>query len=209
MHKNIRQPTGGYSNYLARRKRRTIKMIVFAVIFIPVVVLLSKIGYNTYIDNAYPQKYSTFVEQYAAKNQLNEEFVYAVIKCESGFDPEAVSSIGARGLMQMTEDTFDWVKSRMNDPREENTTFSDLYDPETSIRYGTFLLNILMSDFNNNETSVLCAYHAGRGITMEWLNDPEYSTDGENITYIPYGNTSVYVDRVLKAQKMYQDLYYS
>ena len=54
----------------------------------------------------YPRKYNDLVEQYAAEYDLDPLLVYSFIRTESGFDPGATSSVDARGLMQMTEETF-------------------------------------------------------------------------------------------------------
>ena len=72
----------------------------------------------------YPRKYSDLVEYYAGKYSLDEKMLYAVIRTESNFDPNAQSSVDARGLMQITEITFDWIKSNIA-PGEE-LTFVDL-----------------------------------------------------------------------------------
>ena len=51
------------------------------------------------------------MEQWAAEYELDPLLVYAFIRTESGFDPAATSSVEARGLMQMTEETFIWLRS--------------------------------------------------------------------------------------------------
>ena len=56
---------------------------------------------------------------------------YAFIRTESGFDPAATSSVEARGLMQMTEETFIWLRSKI--APDEGLTFDELYDPDVSI----------------------------------------------------------------------------
>ena len=53
----------------------------------------------------YPTKYSEYVEKYSEENGLDKYLVYAIIKAESNFNPEATSSSGARGLMQLMEET--------------------------------------------------------------------------------------------------------
>ena len=53
----------------------------------------------------------------------------------------------------------------------------------------------------------LSAYHAGRGITNQWLDNPQYSGDGETLDVIPYADTSQYVDSVLGTYRVYQRLY--
>ena len=68
----------------------------------------------------YPRKYSRQVEQWAAEYNLDPLLVYAFIRTESGFDPAATSSVEARGLMQMTEETFIWLRSKI--APDENLT---------------------------------------------------------------------------------------
>ena len=77
----------------------------------------------------YPRKYSRQVEQWAAEYELDPLLVYAFIRTESGFDPAATSSVEARGLMQMTEETFIWLRSKI--APDEGLTFDDLYDPDS------------------------------------------------------------------------------
>ena len=60
----------------------------------------------------YPMDYVNFVEIYAEENNLDESFVYAVIECESGYDKQAVSYADARGLMQLTPETFSWLQRK-------------------------------------------------------------------------------------------------
>ena len=61
----------------------------------------------------YPCKYPQVVETYAAAYDLDPLLIYTFIRTESGFDPMAESEVGARGLMQMTEETFEWIKTKL------------------------------------------------------------------------------------------------
>ena len=87
----------------------------------------------------YPRKYNDLVEQYAAEYDLDPLLVYSFIRTESGFDPGATSSVDARGLMQMTEETFLWLRSKLG--LGEEVSFGDLYDPDVSIRFGCYYLH--------------------------------------------------------------------
>ena len=53
----------------------------------------------------------------------------------------------------------------------------------------------------------LAAYNGGSGNVTKWLNDPEYSSDGENLTYIPFKETKKYVDKVSTRYNIYKFLY--
>ena len=58
----------------------------------------------------YPIKYKTEVEEASNNYGIEKELIYAIIKCESGFDKEAHSHANAIGLMQITPDTFKWLQ---------------------------------------------------------------------------------------------------
>lgn len=190
-------------NYRRRKRNKAPIVITIAVIVLILLAIVGYFGYNRFIENSYPIKYQSYVEKYAAENHLNKYFVYAVIKTESGFDPSAESNVGARGLMQIMEDTFDWIKFKSND---DNAVYYDMYDAETNIRYGCMLLGFLMEEFGDVET-VAAAYHAGRGNVNSWLADKKYSSDGVHLDTIPISDTAHYVDKIKKAMNKYIKLY--
>lgn len=175
-----------------------------AAVILCVLGLLLYNGYRSCRMAFYPIKYQQYVDNYAKQNGLSPSFVYAVIRCESSFDPNALSSIGARGLMQLTPETFWWVQGRL----KVKPQLSDdaLYDPETNIRYGSALLSELISEFGTRETA-LAAYHAGRSNVKKWLADPRYSHDHVTLYHIPFADTRAYVQKVLRTQEIYRKLY--
>lgn len=178
-----------------------------AILIILGVSVLSGFLYNIIWDHVdrkrYPQEYSEFVSEYASVYGVPEYIVYAVIKTESDFSSNAVSSAGAVGLMQMTPDTFDWVSmlmKRTNDP-------GMLYDPETNIEYGTYLLSYLYMKYNRWDT-VFAAYNAGMAQTDIWLQDPACTDENGKLTAIPFEETEEYVKKVNDAIDVYRRLYY-
>ncbi len=187
-----------------RRKRSTAPvMIAVVLIFALIIGIVGYFGYRYYLEKTYPLGYQDYVECYAKENRISKYLVYAVIKTESGFRPDAVSNVGARGLMQIMEDTFDWIKFKSDD---EETVYYDMYDPKTNIDFGCRLLGYLYEEFGNVET-VAAAYHAGRGGVNEWLEDSRYSKDGVHLDVIPIPDTAHYVDKITKAMDMYIELY--
>jgi len=175
-------------------------------LIIAMVLLISLVVYSRrlYLKNAYPIKYSEFVLKYSEENNLDPYFVYAVIRTESDFQKNATSSVNAKGLMQITEITFDWINTKLGD---KQSSFEDMYNPETNIRYGTFLLSFLKNELGSNK-NILCGYHAGINKAKEWLKDAQISTDGEIIeSKIPFPDTKAYVNKVMKTYNMYLNLY--
>ncbi len=184
-----------------RKKKRSKAPVIAAVLLIIAIVLAlaGYFGYGLYLDYTYPLKYEYYVERYSEEYNVDKYFVYAVIRTESGFDKDAVSDAGARGLMQIMEETFDWVKFRMGD---EDTVYYDMFKPEINIKYGCWLLGYLYDEFGSVEVAA-AAYHAGRGNVNNWLADSRYSSDGVHLDEIPIGDTAHYVSKITKAMDVY------
>ena len=94
----------------------------------------------------HPRKYAEYVVVYAEAYNVPEDVIYAVIRTESHFDSAAVSRAGAVGLMQLMPETFLWLT---NDMLGEHLSEAVLYDPETNIRYGTYLLSRLYTRYGD------------------------------------------------------------
>jgi soluble lytic murein transglycosylase-like protein len=114
----------------------------------------------------------------------------------------AVSSAGAIGLMQMMPDTYEWLCKKTGDL----CIPAMLYDPETNIRYGTYLLSFLYTRYGNWDTA-LAAYNAGLGNVDQWLEDPAYAGENGTLKEIPYKETRNYIKRVNEARRLYESLY--
>lgn len=155
----------------------------------------------------HPLYYAGLIEQYAASQGLDPALVSAIILCESSFDPLAESRLGARGLMQLMEDTAAWVAHKLDEDGAEYS-FDRLYDPETNIRFGTWYLGYLSRRFDGDAKKIVCAYHAGQGNVDSWLSNPQYSHDGVTLDTIPTQDTAAYASRVLRAQAVYQKYYF-
>lgn len=153
----------------------------------------------------YLRKYSRQVEQWAAEYELDPLLVYAFIRTESGFDPAATSSVEARGLMQMTEETFIWLRSKI--APDEGLLFANLYDPETSIRFGCYYLHLCMERYNGDVATAAAAYHSGWGTVDALLQMEEHSADGETLQGFPYSQMNHYVKKITSCYARYQRIY--
>lgn len=155
----------------------------------------------------HPLVYADFITAYSAVQNLDPALVAAVILCESSFNPSAESRLGARGLMQLMEDTAGWVAHKL-DEDDASYSFDLLYDPQTNIRFGTWYLGYLSRRFDGDATKVVCAYHAGQGNVDAWLKNPLYSRDGVTLDVIPTDDTAAYAKRVLSARDVYRKYYF-
>ena len=174
-------------------------------------------------------QYRRLIEQYAAQYGVDPAFVSAIIMEESSYDPRAVSSKGARGLMQFMPKTFDWVRKNCG---YRDADFDVVFQPEPAIKMGCYLLNYIIGQIGTDDPFlVACSYHAGwadKGVGY-WLKNycidqvayqnellrgagSAYycSTDGAyilNTDRIP-DNTRKYARRVLNSYAIYLQNYY-
>lgn len=151
---------------------------------------------------AYPLKYSDIIESTADEMELDRALLYALVKAESSFDSNAVSNAQAKGLTQITPETFLWLQTKTGEEHPDEA----LFEPDISVYYGAWFLSYLLDEFGDEKTA-LAAYHAGRGIVSEWLLNEELSYDGKTLDSIPYKDTAAYADRVLKIKNIYKNLY--
>ena len=151
----------------------------------------------------YPIKYTEIVEACAREYDVPSEMVYAVIHTESSFNEDAVSRVGAKGLMQIIDETNEWIAL----VKGEDVMSERIFEPEINIDRGTWLLSYLYREFGAWEEA-LAAYNAGIGRVRTWLEDPEISADGVTLDRIPFGETAEYVSKVIKAAEKYRELYF-
>ncbi len=184
------------------KKKSHLKKSVFAAVLLIFAVCLFFAAKQPVLEYLYPQKYSEYVEKYAKEYNIDEYLLYSVIRTESSFDPNAVSVAGARGLTQITEDTFNWLLTKTG----ESYDFDDLFDAELSVKYSALFLSILHSEYNCMKTEI-AAYHAGMGHVSSWLGDSQYSEDGINLITTPISDTNHYISKVSDAYEMYIKIY--
>lgn len=153
----------------------------------------------------YPLHYQEYVEYYAGKYGIDPMILYAFIRTESNFDPNVDSNADARGLMQITEVTFDWIKTKIA-PTEE-LTFDDLYDPETNIRFGTYFVCYCLKKYDNHLATAAAAYHNGLGAVDALLTETQYSTDGVTLEHYPYPQMRQYVKKITESYQRYSEIY--
>lgn len=144
----------------------------------------------------FPLEYKEEIIAYSDEYGVSPSLVAAIIKAESNWQTDAVSSADAKGLMQLSDTTFNWIA-------QDN---EDIFDPETNIRYGTFYFSKLFDTYGDTDTA-LAAYNAGSGNVDRWLLDSRYSKNGNTIDSTPYGETNRYVKKINIYEKIYEWIY--
>lgn len=161
-------------------------------------------AYRRFLIGIYPCMYAEEVTDAAEEFDVDAYLIYAVIHTESHFNPDALSVAGAKGLMQLTDDTYQWAIQREQSGAEADP--QNLFNPAVNIHYGVYVLSLLGEQFEDTDT-ILAAYNAGQGRVRKWLADPAYSDDGKTLNDIPYSETKDYIRRVRETQDRYRRLY--
>ncbi len=138
------------------------------------------------------------------KNVATENIVYAVMRRESFFDPYAISSSNAIGLMQIIPPTGKWIASKIGD---RNFDITDLFHIEKNIQFGRWYINYLLKRFDNNIFYTFGAYNCGPGCISRVLKRNKIKNIEEFIELIPYRETRYYVKYVYLNLKVYNQIY--
>ncbi len=150
----------------------------------------------------YKLAYEEEIVASAREFRLDPYLVCGVIYTESGFRSQARSGVGALGLMQLMPATGLEEAELLG---IEGVSEEGLYEPALNVRLGCCYLRKLLDEFGNDAVA-LAAYNAGPGRTRQWLKEYGVKEDG-SLLYIPYPETSKYVDRVRSARGVYERLY--
>ena len=185
--------------------RRSVKTLLLLAVLVVVGACLLRLGHDYFMRTAYPLGYREIVEEEAQTQGVDPALVYAVMKAESNFDPNADSDAGARGLMQITEVTFDWIKMKI--APKESLTFDDLYDPETNIRFGSYFVSYCLDRYSGHLATAAAAYHSGVGTVDGLLGQEAYSTDGVTLDHYPYPQMRLYVKKITESYQHYSEIY--
>ena len=183
-------------------KKRKDFLIYFSILICS--LLFTIFYYNKFMKMVYPIQYDYIVLEACKKYEVEPELIYAIIKSESNFDQNAKSKAGAYGLMQITEDTFQWLQMYTDD---KYLSLSELLNPEINILYGTMMISMLKNKYFSEDVA-LCAYNAGMSNVEKWLKDENFTENGEELNFVPYKETRDYVHRVVETKTIYKNLYF-
>lgn len=183
-------------------KFRYKKILIFIIII--AIIIVSVFAVRWVATKLYPINYKEHISKYAEVYDVDPLLIAAIIRAESKYYKDAESHKGARGLMQITTATGEWIAQKI---AIEDYHSDMLYDPEINIMMGCWYIDNLKKQFDNNIELVLAAYNGGSGNVGKWLKNSKYSSDGVNLFDIPFKETRDYVQRVQNNYKVYSKLY--
>jgi soluble lytic murein transglycosylase len=173
-------------------------------ILLIIVIIIAGANYKRIIKFFYPVKYEVSVIKYSEEYGLNPYLIFALIRVESKFNPEAVSQKNAMGLMQITSQTGRYISKLLG---ENEFNEHKLLDPETNIKYGIFYFRKLLNSFDGNLDCALAAYNGGEGNVRKWVKTNDRGEKVLNLSDIPFNETRQYLKRVNKYYAIYKFIY--
>ena len=148
----------------------------------------------------YPIAFQDTLAPQAQRLSLDLSWIYGLIRQESVFRPNAVSAVGALGLMQLMPATGRAIGARLGVTLDDRRA---LLDPETNLTVGSEYLNSLLRRFEGSEPLATAAYNAGENRVDDWLPDAGSLPADAWIDSIPYTQTRIYVRRVMAHTVMF------
>lgn len=176
---------------------------LWGILFIIIIICIG-INYKSILKMLYPIQYESIVEKYSNEYQLDSYMVYSLIRVESKFNPYAKSSKAAKGLMQITPQTGNYIATLIGNKNFNN---DNLYDPELNIKYGCFYFSKLLRDFDGSLNCAIAAYNGGEGNVRKWMTIDKNGKKSLNIEDVQFSETKQYMKRVNKYYEIYKFLY--
>jgi len=136
------------------------------------------IGRPSYLTRG--ERFHPLIVRVSKEHNVDPALVKAIIMAESGYNPQAVSKVGARGLMQLMPGTAD------------SLGVQDIFDPEENVSGGVKYLKQLLNEFGGEIKLALAAYNAGSRKVKAYKGVP------------PIGATQVYINKVIEYYQHYR-----
>ena len=186
---------------MSRKVRRRFRKLIILIIIVLALVLSATPIKTKLTRRIYRKEYTEYVVKYSEQYGVEENLIYALIKAESNFNPNAVSHQNAKGLMQLMDSTAEDLAKKC----KINLKDKDILDPDVNIQLGTQYLASLLNKYECVEVA-LAAYNAGSGNVDKWIKDGIIKADGSDIENIPYKETNTYVRKIMRDYKIYKQL---
>lgn len=180
------------------KKKRAVAAILLCILLAG---LAAGLGYFWWLHHSYPFKWQDEIKAGTADYAEDPLFIAAIIRTESSWRPDAVSSVGATGLMQIMPQTGADIASR------NGWEFSEekLSDPAFNIRLGCWYVDYLGKTFNGDKILQLAAYNAGLKNVYKWIDEGRMKKGADGI---PFKETREFVRKVLDSYEKYKTLYH-
>ena len=166
------------------------------------ILTLGRTPYRSDLILRFPLAYRELITHQARHQRLDLPWVYAIVRQESAFQPDARSKSGALGLMQIMPRTGREIAGKLNKKLRNK---HQLLDTDLNVRFGSSYLRTLLDTLGNHPILATAAYNAGPNAVKKWLpKDKEMPAD-RWIESVPYTQTREYLRRVFAYTAIYEN----
>jgi len=151
----------------------------------------------------YPAPYRDNLQERIQENNLEEAWVYGLMRQESRFVTQAKSNVGAAGLMQVMPATARWIAQKLGMKDYRKVLVSQL---DTNLKLGTYYMKNVFTSLGHNSVLASAAYNAGPGRARQWQADKPLE-GAVYIECIPFDETRDYVKKVMSNTVFYARLF--
>lgn len=151
----------------------------------------------------YPVHYYDDIQKFANELGNSAPLMLSIAREESYFNPEAISYVGAKGLMQLMPATASEIAAK------KNLGYFDLMDPSSNIKLGNHYYAYIKSLLSGMDVSAIASYNGGIGSVTRWKKSLNYSDTDSFVEQIPYEETQNYVKKVFRSYWNYVRIYNS
>ncbi len=152
------------------------------------------------LDLLYPAPYIDALIKYAPQGNVDPRFLLSIMRQESRFRADVKSYAAARGLMQFISTTSTRIAAELG---RENFKQDDLYDPATSILFGSHYIRNLFKLFPRQPEAVAASYNGGEDNMQRWLTRSRSGLPDRYIPEIAFSQSKDYVYKVMANFRMY------
>ncbi len=151
----------------------------------------------------YPKAFDLSVQSEAGLRKINPYLIWSIMKAETQYKPDAISPVGAVGLMQFMPYTSFKVAHLLKEDHE----VKQLFEPDQAVKFGAMYLKKLSVEFKDQLPLVAAAYNGGPHRVKLWMRNLGEMDFDEFVEHIPFAETRTYVKRVLSFHTTYQKIY--
>ena len=146
--------------------------------------------------------YQDQINEYSNKYNVDPLLTASIVKVESDFDNDAQSHQGAKGLMQLLDETAKHSAEVIGEDYYPDKLNDIYYNLKLGVGYYNYLYN-----YYNNKELALAAYNGGVGNVDKWIDQGILDKDNPDISKIPFDETRQYVTKVMANYEVYKTFY--
>jgi soluble lytic murein transglycosylase len=156
-----------------------------------------------YWSSVYPETYKKDVTKFSDLRKIDPYLIWSIMRAETQYKADAISPVGAVGLMQFMPYTAQKIAKLLN----QQIQSEQLYVPERSIEYGAAYLKKLSIELDYQRPLIAASYNGGPHRVKQWLKNLGQLDYDVFIEHIPFAETRTYTKRVLTYRSMYEKIY--